>query len=207
MKRFALVPSLFLVVCAGFPAAISGDSEMWEVIEDGDLRRLERGQVIIFDVPEGNGADREIQAAFFVNRPIDPCWELLRQPERQGEFTATLEECFLVKESLGTKVVHFRARVLFLTMQYQVNHLFDDEHYRADTSLNPGFDNDLTLFDGIWRLYPVSAGTTLVRYGSILRINSFIPTWIQRYLIRKSIPSAMEAWKLWLQSGGTWRRE
>ncbi len=204
VPRFLL---LIVIVISFFPALLCGDSEELEGLSDKDIDKMEQGEVVISVEPEEDDPGRVIHAAFLIKQPVDKSWELIRQPERQEEFTARLKECTLVDEGPDSKVVRFLLKVLFLKVRYQINHIFDDEIYRADISLDPDYDNDLTVFDGTWRLYPVEEGITLARYSVTIRLSPLIPSFIQRFLARQSIPAAMEAWKRWIDSDGAWRKK
>lgn len=204
------MPRIFLLIVIAavsfFPAPVSAGPEQLEGLSDEDIERLEQGEVVIFVEPEEDDSGRIINAAFLIEQSIDNSWELLRQPERQIEFTARLEECRLVGGDADSKVVRFLLKVLFLKVRYQIDHIFNDEIYRVDISLDPGYENDLVVFDGTWRLYPVQERVTLARYSAVIRLSPLIPSFIQRFLARQSIPAAMEAWKKWIDSGGTWRK-
>jgi hypothetical protein len=190
-----------------FPTLVSGDPEQMAGLSDEDIERLERGEVVILVEAEEKDPGRKIHAAFLLKQTIDRSWELLRQPERQSEFTSRLEESTFVSEEGGNMVVRFLLKVLLLKVRYQIIHIFDDEIYGVDISLDPRYDNDLAIFDGRWRLYPVDDGVTLARYSALVRLSPWIPRFIERFLARQSIPAAMEAWKRWIDSGGTWRKE
>lgn len=201
-----MVTLFLLIAFLFFPAVLSADPAPLEGFSDEELRRLERGEIVISVEQEENQPGRSIRAAFFVEQPVDRCWALLRLPERQHEFTSRLEESALMSESAGSKVVRFLLKVLLLKVRYQIIHIFNDEIYQVDIALDPGYENDMTLFDGRWRLYPVGEGLTLARYNSAFLFSPSIPAFVQRFLARQSIPSAMEAWKRWIDSGGTWRK-
>ena len=206
MKRQTVWLSI-LIFLVFSPVIVFGDSDLFDGFSDKEIEKLENGELLVVIEPEDDNPGRVFRAVFLIEKPIDTCWELLNQPERQDEFTTRLEECELVGEGQDTKVVRFLLKVLFMKVRYQIEHIFDDEIYQVDFSLDPEYENDLTIFDGTWRLYPVEEGGTFARYHSRVQLASWIPTLVQRFLTRLSIPAALEAWKTWLDSDGRWRKK
>lgn len=189
-----------------FPVPALGDGDPFEGLSKEDIEEMERGELIISVESNESSPGRVVSAAFFIEQSIERSWELLRQPERQSEFTSRLKESILLDEQPDSKTVRFLLKILLLKIRYQVIHILDDEAYHLDISLDPGYDNDLAVFDGTWRLHPVDEGLTLARYRSTVRLASWVPGFAQRILARMSIVSALEAWKKWFDSGGSWRK-
>ena len=204
--KLSLALALVFLVCFAPLSSLSGEAEAWSGMDEGDKERVEQGQVVIVNNVTGKERERRIQTAFLIHQPIDRCWELFQLPERQYEFTSRLDHSTLVSEDPNRKIVHFGVNVLFLKIQYQVEHIFHHETYRIDTRLDPEYENDLKELEGIWRLYQIDEHTTLVRHSSVLRISSAIPRSLQNYLAKKEIPSTLEEWRLWIESDGTWRK-
>ncbi|MGD9941566.1 MAG: hypothetical protein AB7T74_17370, partial [Clostridia bacterium] len=71
--------------------------------------------------------------------------------------------------------------------------------------LAPEFDNGLKEFKGFWRLYPYEGGRTLARYGN--RVSPVgIPDFIVDLFRKGGIVRALETVRLYVESGGTYRK-
>lgn len=73
--------------------------------------------------------------------------------------------------------------------------------------LDPKYPNDLRVLSGKWQFFRVDDKHTLGRNSMWIEPNFPIPQRIQEYLIKMDLPNALNNLKLWIDSGGTYRKQ
>lgn len=173
-----------------------------------DIANLEAGRIVVLKQDSGQGKDKKslIKASILFDQPIDKVWELLKHTERQKEYLPHLREATIVSGNNDGNITEFMLRIAFFNVRYRVDHTFQNKTYQLTWHLDPNYKNDLKELYGYYHLYKVDDTHTLARYGSRVDVGILIPSFIEDYLTRKDLPTALGNVKKWVDSDGTFRK-
>lgn len=184
-----------------------GSLVLAEMDEKTRRQLLEKGLVLAGD---HSGDDEDVKgwvkAWVIAEQPREKVFELLIQPSAQAGFLPRLVSSKTVKREGTTELTRFHIRVALVNVHTQVLHQWWPEVSRLAWALDPTFENGVKHQEGFWNVYALDEKTSLLEYGTILQTSSLVPRFVQDHLTRSDLPSAMEAMKKYLDSGGTWRR-
>ncbi len=206
--------AMFLVLAAFGAAAgpppgapTDKDPAAYRGMSAEQIARVKQGEIVILDRPEKVEGRSMITAAFIFDQDIDTVWSLMTQGWRQEEYLPRLQRSKLYKKWDGGDQIEFHVEILGIGIDYRILGTRDKSHYYSHWKLDPDFDNDMKEVSGYWRFYWIDGHHTLARYGTWVQTGFGIPDFIQEYLTKKDLPSALAAQKKWVDSGGTWRKE
>ncbi len=173
-----------------------------------DTADLEAGKIVVLKQDSGEGRSKKslIKASLIFDRPIDEVWRLIKCTECQKQYLPDLRESKLVKSSSDDNITEFLLKITVFNIRYRVYHKFQNDIYRAQWHLDPGYNNDLKELYGYWQFYRLDDNRTLARYGSKVDVGVMIPGFIEDYLTRKDLPKALDAVKKWVDSDGKYRK-
>jgi len=209
-KRNVLALFAVLVLAAGPAATVptADDPEAWQGLTEEQVERVKAGEIVIIDqdTSEGSEEKRMIRAAMIFDRPLDEVYKMLRKREDQVKYLPDLHECDLVMRDEDEDRVDFHVKVLMFTIDFRLNHHYDDENYHIWWSLDPEYDNEMKRVDGVWKLYQLDEERTLARYGTWVCFSSLIPDFIMARLTRNNLPENLGSEYKYIQSGGTYTK-
>lgn len=206
--KWVIFGLIFLAIAAAAQTPAASFNSEWEGLTDGQIRRLNAGEIVILDKDQSTGkeAQRFIQAAIIFDQPVDTVWKLFRQTERQAQYLPHLYKAVKVEDQGISDKVDFLLKFSLIKIDYRVQHNFDPANYYFYWSLDPGHKNDLKRLEGYWKLFKIDDSRTLARYGTIVNTSGLIPKSIQEYLTRKDLPQSLEAVKKYINSSGEYKK-
>jgi hypothetical protein len=170
------------------------------------LAELEAEHVLISGpASESNGDGGGAQAFVLFQRPRLEVLRLLASTPRQKEYRPELTRLEVIEASERGDVAEYRVRFMLTTLVYRARHGWDLESGRVWWTLDPSFDNDMQVLDGLWELRELDARRTLGRFTTRIHLGPALPAFLQDYATRKQLPSSMEKLRRWVDSGGRWR--
>jgi len=210
-KKILFAVAAFTMVAAGtaFSLRTVEDPGAWKGLTEEQIEKVKDGEVVLLDSDESEGDDEQkrfIKAAMIFDQPIDKVWSLFRKTESQHLYLPDLDKCTLVKRDDKGDLVDFHVKIAFVSIDYRINHHYDDDARHLWWHLDPEYDNDMKRVDGFWRLYKIDDEHTLARYGTNVEVSSLIPDFLMARLTRGNLPANMEACYKYIQSGGTYRK-
>jgi hypothetical protein len=140
------------------------------------------------------------------NQPIDAAYKLFKATEKQDRYLPDLDSCKLVSRNAQGDQVDFHVKILMVSVDYRIHHVYDDANYYLHWSLDPSFDNDMREQAGYWRLYQINDKHTLARYGTRIQLSTMIPEFVMTTLTKTNLPSNLSAVKKYIDSGGTYTK-
>ena len=207
--KIPLILFIFLIpwILGAEPPTVD-DPQAWKGLTPEQIERVKQGEMVILEEPaqEGQSDSRLIRCAMILDQPIDKVWELLIYTPNQEKYLSELNRAELVKRQEDQDFIIFYVKLLFISLDYQVNHHFEHDNYYMWWKLDPEYDNDLAHLEGYWRLYRIDENHTLARYGTKLVVADLIPNSIQEYLTRKNLPASLDATRKFINSGGKYRK-
>ncbi len=174
-------------------------------LDAGQIQHLEQGR-IIFTVSESSGnKSKLIEAAFLLDKPPAEVWELLYRTEDHYLYLKETESSKALYKSMSRDLIEYRVRVFMVGTTFWLVHQYDWPALYMYWDLAPEFDSGLKEFRGFWRLYPYEGGRTLARYGNKVSPVG-IPDFIVDLFRKGGIVRALEAVRLYVESGGSYRK-
>jgi len=165
------------------------------------LARLEQEHVI----PDPSRDDRASRALVLFEQPREEVMELLTSTTRQKEYRPELARVEVVDVSDHANVAEYKLRFMLTSLSYRVREAWDPASGRVWWSLDPTFDNELRVLDGLWELRALDDRRTLGRFSTRIDLGPELPAFLQDYATRKKLPESMEQVRRWVDSGGKWR--
>ncbi|HXK24103.1 MAG TPA: hypothetical protein VMS55_15655 [Myxococcota bacterium] len=164
------------------------------------LARLEQEHVVC---NESDG--RTARALVLFQQPLDEVWTLLTSTTRQKEYRPELTGLTVVDSGDHSNVADYSLRFMLTSLHYRLQQGWDSQSRRVWWSLDPSFDNDMRVLDGLWELRPLDESHTLARFSTRIDIGPALPAFLQDYATRKKLPESMDHVRRWVDSGGAWR--
>ena len=172
---------LFIGIISALGAQTTNDPEAWEHLLPYDIERVKSGEIIVRPSPPIFGVKSYgVIAAFIVDVNIDEAYRILREAEKQVEFTKVLMESNLIERTDTYDIVEFKLKFLGRIWVYRTRHEWNDSKYHTWWTLDTTFDNDFAQFDGSYGCFSVDENHTLVRYSADLNFKEYFPKTIQQ---------------------------
>jgi hypothetical protein len=148
-----------------------------------------------------------IKAVAIFKQPKLRAWELMVVPTLQPLYLPRLTGAKTVDKPENGELVEFKLKVVFSKFKFYTRHWFYPEYSRVEWALDPKKKSDIALQEGYWQLYKLDDTTTIGEYGTRVDTGVAVPQFIQDFLARKDIPKALTAFRKYLDSNGTFRRD
>lgn len=180
----------------------------FERIPDTLLAELERERVLLAeDASAASNGDRACTAQAYVlfERPRAEVLRLLAATPRQAEYRPELSRIEVIEASEAGDLAEYQVRFMLTTLSYRARHGWDLERGRVWYALDPEYDNDLAVLEGLWELVPVGASRTLGRFSTRIDVGPALPAFLQDFATEKKLPDSMDQLRRWVDSGGRWR--
>ena len=214
MKRKILIAWFFLL-CSGLLSAFAApppgaptvnDEEAWKNLLPTHVNKIKGGKIIVRPSPPQDGVRTYgVVAGFIVDVNIDEAYKILRETDKQSEYTKILEESKNVEITDAYEITEFKVKFLGKLWTYRSRREWDDKKYRIWWTLDKNFDNDFSRFDGYYYCYYMDDTHTLLRYRGDLVFKEFVPLSLQQIVIRQDMPRGLEDVRKRINSHGTYR--
>lgn len=215
MKKYTtflvLAFTLFVVSVLAAPptgAPTVNDEEAWVPFFPKEVRQLKDGKIVVRRTTQSgknNSTTNIIVAAFIADVHIDEAYGILRDADKQHEYTKMLLESKVVSRNDEYEVVYSKMKFMIWNFEHQTLRRHDDSKYRIWWSLNPDFDNSFARFNGYYQFYYVDDDHTLVKYGVDMIVTVFIPAGVQQSIIRNDLPRGLDDIRKRLNSHGQYK--
>jgi len=171
------------------------------------LAELQQHPVLLADKPNESDDDHSGRAQAWVlfQQPRLEVLRLLASTPRQQEYRPELTRLQVIEASEHGDVAEYRVRFMLTTLVYRARHGWDLDSGRVWWTLDPSFDNDMQVLDGLWELRELDAKHTLGRFSTRISMGPALPAFLQEYATRKKLPDSMEQVRRWVDSDGAWR--
>jgi ribosome-associated toxin RatA of RatAB toxin-antitoxin module len=135
-------------------------------------------------------------------KPVERVFQLLSQTSRQLEFRPDLAGIETLESLPDGTLEEHRIRILFLDIRYHLRNRLDRERRLIRWELAPGFEHDLERVEGSWELYPLPQDRTLGVFETRVEVGPAMPSFLQDYATRKSLPGTLERCRRWVDGDG-----
>lgn len=167
------------------------------------------GQVLLGDQKKNGGKSYAgfIKAVALFKVPKARAYELIVEPVKQPLYLPRLVSAKSIDAPQYGENIQFHLKVLFTNIHFRTRHWFFPEYSRVEWKLDPAFKNDIADQEGFWQLYSVGPDLTVGEYGTRIDTGMAVPASIQEFLARRDIPSALTAFRAYIDSDGKFRRD
>ena len=214
-RIFQAITVVFLSVATVLAAPPPGaptvnDPEAWVGLDAQAIERVKKGEIVVLGdggSTEGAGTQAMIKAAFIVDVNIAEAYRILRETEKQYEYTAGSDKNVLITRTETYDIVEFVTKYLTVELHYRVKHQWDNKKFKMWWALDPTFKNDFKKLEGSYNLFYLDDNHTLIRYGTILVVSEFAPKAIQTVLVKRDLPNGLEDVRKRINSHGTYKKK
>jgi ribosome-associated toxin RatA of RatAB toxin-antitoxin module len=196
LKRSILKSSTFSLLAAGgiFCAPLLGGNPLLAFpLEEGELGRLAKGEVVVRVEPSPRKGHERVQAAILINGPAEPIYKIINDCRQTTEIIAGLKGCQVLKQDETGELIEHRMQISRLLPE--VKYIFRAEyqpHSRIDFKKRSG---DLKEFEGNWVLENMAGEKpqTLVIYSLFLDAGVLLPQWAAQMILKQDLPEILLA--------------
>jgi hypothetical protein len=170
---------------------------------------LKKGQTLLGEPKQTDNGSYAgyIKAVAIFKQPKQRVWELMVVPTKQPLYLPRLTGASTVDKPANGELVEFKLGVLFSTYKFYTRHWFYPEQSRVEWALDPDKESDIALQEGYWQLYALDENTTIGEYGTRVDTGVAVPQFLQDFFAKKDIPTALTAFRAYMDSDGKFRRD
>jgi carbon monoxide dehydrogenase subunit G len=155
-----------------------------------EISTLSKGKPVLKQVQEGNGG-RGI-AVFDVDATPDQVWQTITSFGNYPIWIDELSKCETYKKNGNEILVDFVISTWGVTVEYYVKHDYQPQKGYMTWTLDYTRESDLGDSTGYWLVYPspLDPSKTRVEYSVDLRIQGWVPGFIQTMLAESGVEDA-----------------
>ena len=215
VSRIAVIISIYMLWFAYVESVAAIDLD-WE--------KLENGEVITSVEPLpcfGEGVKKRVVGVVLINAPLESVWEVLCEWEQMGEYVDNLSYYKILQSKGDDHLIQGRIRAVGFKVDYPLMVHFDHKHKKQTWRLVS--ESEFKKFEaegvhGLIEPHPLlkSVGgdemleslgeKTLYTYAPILESKLPIPSWIENYAARLTLPKYVLAIKKRVESGKKYKK-
>lgn len=191
------------LVHAEAPAPVPG-------LSDKEMATLNKGEVVtqseVYNTPEGKRAARG-KAYVVVKAPPEACWAIVTDYTKFPEFMPRLKKVQVLEKNETNWKVQQSISVPLSSVSYTLDLKFNAEAKRMDWTIDKAKKNDIKDTQGSWEYLPFGEGRTLIRYTIAVDTGTFVPQFVEDYLVKKDLPEVLNSFRNRVESGGKWKKD
>lgn len=155
-----------------------------------EVNTLSQGKAVLKQVQEGSGG-RGI-AVFDVAATPAQVWQTITSFEKYPDWIGELSKCETYKRNGDEIFVDFVISTWGVTVEYYVQHQYKPDAGYMTWTLDYSRESDLGDSTGYWLVYPspLDPSKTRVEYSVDLRIQGWVPGFIQTMLAESGVEDA-----------------
>lgn len=159
-------------------------------LSSGELSTLSSGKPVLKQVKEGSGG-RGI-AIFDVDATEAQVWQTITSFEKYPDWIDELSKCEPYKKDGNNLYVDFIISTWGVSVEYYIKHDYQPEKGYMTWTLDYSRESDLDDSTGYWLVYPspLDPSKTRVEYTVDLRIQGWVPGFIQTMLAESGVEDA-----------------
>jgi len=149
-----------------------------------------------------------IKAVAIFNQPKQDTLALMTQPQKLVLFLDSLDKAQTVSRNDVGEITQFSVDFLWWEIDFWIQHWFYPELSRYDWYLDTkNFDNEIDGNKGFWQLYALDENRTVGEYGVYVDTGIPIPRRMFERIQRREIPKALDDFRKFIDSNGTYRKD
>lgn len=159
-----------------------------------------------FTAPSGKSSGRGV-GAIVIEKSIAEVWATMSRYDDKAEYQPRVEKVWVLDKQPNQLKVRMQLDASVTTIHYTGIYKLDHDAHKISWTLDKSASgNNIVDMEGSYQLVPVDSTRTLVVYRSWVDSGRSVPTGIQNYVARRSLPDLLGALKKRIESGGTWKK-
>jgi hypothetical protein len=175
-----------------------------------DLRKqVEKdGQAVMGEQKKDGGTyGGYVRAVAIFRQSKQRVFELMRDTAAQALYLPHIQSATVVARPENGELTQFILKFIWKQVQFRVRHWFYPETSRSEWALDTSAPHDIRGQEGYWQLFEMGPDLTIGEYGTRVDTGLAVPQFIQDMFARADIPKALTAFRKYMDSGGTYRRQ
>jgi len=207
MKKINIYAVCFLLAVL---APLAARSQEFGKLSREEKEKILKGEVIYKSVKAADSKGNISgygQSMALIKAPIDKCWEIFTQYDKQQEYFPRKTESVVLEQKPGLVLVRKKFKFYWVSIGYVNRYQVDAKNYRIDFSIDPSQPHDIKDSAGFFLFEKIAPDQTLFTYG-VTRLDTGIamPSFVQEYMQKKDLPAVAENIRKRIESGGTWKK-
>jgi hypothetical protein len=205
------VKTYVVYVLLAFMAPLAAWTSELDKLSKEEKEKVQKGEVIYKSVKTADASGKISgygQSMALIKAPIDKCWQIFTQYDKQQEYFPRKTESVVVEQKPGVVLVRKNFKFYWVNIGYTNRYQVDAKNYRIDYSIDPGKPHDVKDSAGFFLFEKIAPDQTLFTYA-VTRLDTGIamPSFVQEYMQKKDLPAVAENVRKRIESGGTWKKE
>ncbi len=134
-------------------------------------------------------------------------FELMTDTAAQALYLPHIDSATVEARPPNGELTQFILKFIWKSVKFHVQHWFYPEQSRSEWALDPSAANDIKGQEGYWQLFELGPDLTIGEYGTRIETGIAVPKFIQDIFARADIPKALTAFRKYMDSNGTYRRD
>lgn len=179
------------------PACIACNVDVMQARQgysDSEWKTLENREVVIAETPADSGdpSQHKVRANVIIDSSPQQVWAVLTDFPSRPKFTPDLKDMRVVRV-VGKRVwVDEYLKFLVVDIRFRVINTLEPNLGTMSWELDKSVEHDIADTKGAWQLTPVADGRqTLLSYWADVDTGQPVPDFIERYLMRSSLPNLL----------------
>jgi len=208
MKKINIYAACLLLAVI---APLAARSQEFAKLSKEEKDKILKGEIIYKSVKAADSKGNISgygQSMALIKAPIDKCWEIFTQYDKQQEYFPRKTESVVIEQKPGVVLVRKKFKFYWVSIGYVNRYQVDAKNYRIDFSIDPSQPHDIKDSAGFFLFEKIAQNQTLFTYG-VTRLDTGIamPSFVQDYMQKKDLPAVAENIRKRIESGGTWKKE
>jgi ribosome-associated toxin RatA of RatAB toxin-antitoxin module len=184
-----LIPTLCIAMALTMqPTGAEADSHL----DTAQLLELKKGEILVQVRQTGHQQRGWVEAMVLIQVPPETLWPIMTNCNEAPAFVPGLKDCEVLDSGQNWDLIrHIVKWTWFLPKFSYVFRAEYNKYKRIDFERIRG---DLREMRGAWHLYPFDhGGQTVLRYEVYLDPGLFVPNWLVRQSLKKTLPALLAA--------------
>ena len=161
-------------------------------LTDAQMAKLEKGDVLVAVRHTVRPSKGTVEATILIDAFAESIWQVMVNCHEIPTFVPGLKDCQVLASGENWEII--RHDVKWIWFFPKLTYVFR-AHYEQNRRIDfTRLEGDLREMKGSWRLTPMGDGhQTLLRYSVFLDPGFFVPQWLVRFSLKKSLPDVLTA--------------
>lgn len=186
---FKFITYIVLVI-----SALLGLNFEVKALQEGDIPKLERGEVITKSLtPQLKGNLKGAEAKVLIQSSPEKVWNLLDNQEKLAQIIPKFKKIKILEKNENSQKVYTALKVCPLLPTFKYTLLFDQSEKYKRIKFNK-IDGCFNKLYGVWELEPYK-NSTILTYRVFFDLGFYVPPFVRSNSLNKDLPEIMNTIK------------
>jgi hypothetical protein len=149
-------------------------------------------EVVIEIFSKGRWPQR-IRASIYIYEETQKIWQLLTDYDHLADYIPDLLSSRLIKQEDDTVIIEQKNKARILFFHKTLFQKISVKHEYPERLIFKGIKGDMDIYEGKWILKKINNKSTLLTYDLKVKPNFYVPQWLFRYKLKKTISKSLNA--------------